>query len=112
MNIEDFNNKQFDIFGSKWTIHIVDSIEPEVDEDGYKHHYAGMTHNVTQKIEIARTVREEKLSNEIMYKTLIHELIHVICNTGAYFNYSNDEPFVEFMARGILSLLKQNLICK
>ena len=112
MNIEDFNNKQFDVFGSKWTINIVDNIEPEVDEDGYKHHYIGMTYNATQKIKIARTVREEKLSNEIMYKTLIHELIHVICNTGAYFNYSNDEPFVEFMARGILSLLKQDLICK
>lgn len=28
MNIEDFNNKQFDIFGSKWTINIVDNIEP------------------------------------------------------------------------------------
>ena len=84
----------------------------EVDEDGYKHHYAGMTHNVTQKIEIARNVKEEKLSNEMMCKTLIHELVHVICNTGAYFNYSNDESFVEFMTRGILSLLKQDLICK
>ena len=112
MNIEDFNNKRFYLFGSEWIINIVDSIEPEVDEDGYKHHYAGMTYNVTQKIEIARTVKGEKLSNEIMYKTLIHELVHVICNTGAYFNYSNDEPFVEFMARGILSLLKQDLICK
>ena len=48
----------------------------------------------------------------MMCKTLMHELVHVICNTGAYFNYSNDEPFVEFMARGILSLLKQDLICK
>ena len=45
MNIEDFNNKQFDIFGSKWTIYIVDSIEPEIDEDGYKYYYAGMTYN-------------------------------------------------------------------
>ena len=112
MNIEDFNNKQFDVFGSKWTINIVDNIEPEVDEDGYKHHYAGMTYNATQKIKIARTVREEKLSNEIMYKTLVHELVHAICNTGVYFEKSNDEPFVEFMARGILSLLKQDLICK
>lgn len=112
MSIEDFNNKQFDIFGSKWTIHIVDSIKPEVDEDGYKHYYAGMTYNATQRIKIARSVKEEKLSNEIMCKTLIHELVHVICNTGAYFEKSNDEPFVEFMARGILSLLKQDLICK
>lgn len=112
MSIEDFNNKQFDIFGSKWTINIVDNIEPEVDEDGYKHHYAGMTHNVTQKIEIARNVKEEKLSNEIMCKTLIHELVQVICNTGAYFEKSNDEPFVEFMARGIISLLKQDILCK
>ena len=36
MNIEDFNNKQFDIFGSKWNIYIVDSIVPEVDEEGYE----------------------------------------------------------------------------
>ena len=112
MNIEDFNNKRFYLFGSEWIINIVDSIEPEVDEDEYKHHYAGMTYNITQKIEIARTVKGEKLSNEIMYKTLIHELVHVICNTGVYFEKSNDEPFVEFMARGILSLLKQDLICK
>ena len=112
MNIEDFNNKQFDIFGSKWTINIVDNIEPEIDEEGYKHYYAGITYNTTQKIEIARTVKEEKLSNEMMCKTLVHELVHVICNTGAYLNYSNDEPFVEFMARGIVSLLNQNILCK
>ena len=112
MNIEDFNNNQFDIFGSKWTINIVDNIEPEVDEDSYKHHYAGMTYNAIQKIEIARTVRGEKLSNEIMCKTLIHELVHVICNTGAYFEKSNDESFVEFMARGIISLIYQNILCK
>ena len=65
-----------------------------------------------QKIEIARNVKEEKLSNEMMCETLIHELVHVICNTGAYLNYSNNKPFVEFMARGILSLLKQDILCK
>lgn len=112
MNIENFNNKQFNIFGSNWTINIVDNIELKVDEDGYKHHYSGMTYNATQKIEIARTVREEKLSNEMMCNTLVHELVHVICNTGAYYEKSNDEPFVEFMARGILSLLNQNILCK
>ena len=112
MNIEDFNNKRFYLFGSEWIINIVDNIEPEVDEDGYKHHYAGMTHNVTQNIEIARNVKEEKLSNEMICKTLIHELVYVICNTGAYYERSNDEPFVEFMARGIVSLLNQNILCK
>lgn len=112
MNIEDFNNKQFDIFGSKWIIHIVDSIEPEIDEDGNKHYYMGMTYNTVQEIKIARTAKEESLSNDIMYKTLVHELVHTICNTGVYFNYSNDEPFVEFMARGIISLLQQNILCK
>ena len=112
MNIEGFNNKKFYLFGSEWIINIVDSIELVVDEDGYKHHYAGMTYNATQKIEIARTIRGEKLSNEMMCETLIHELVHVICNTGAYFNYSNNEPFVEFMARSILSLLKQDILCK
>lgn len=112
MNIEDFNNKQFDIFCSNWIINIVDNIEPKVDEDGYKHYYAGMTYNDTQKIEIARTVRGKKLSNEMMCKTLIHELVHVICDTGAYYERSNDEPFVEFMARGIVSLLNQNILCK
>ena len=112
MNIEDFNNKRFYLFSSEWIINIVDNIEPEVDKDGYKHHYAGMTYNATQKIEIARTIRGENLSNEMMCETLIHELVHVICHTGAYFNYSNNEPFVEFMARGILSLLKQDILCK
>lgn len=111
-NIEDLHNKHIDIFGSDWTISIVDNIEPYVDEDGDKHHYAGMTYNASQRIEIARNVYGTRLTNEMMFKTLIHELVHAICNTGAYFEKSNDEPFVEYMARGIMSLLKQNIICK
>ena len=112
MNIEDFNNKQFDIFGTVFTIKLVDTL----DEDGYKHHYAGMTHNVTQKIEIARNVKEEKLSNEMMCKTLIHELvheiIHAVLNTGQYLEESQKESLIEWLTRCIISLLKQDILCK
>ena len=47
-----------------------------------------------------------------MFKTLCHELIHAILNTGNYYKSSNDEPMVEFLGRGIAELIRQNVLCK
>lgn len=110
MSIKDFNNKKFNLFGSTWTIKLVDKIEE--NKDGEVNYYFGMTYHTLQKIEIAKYVNGNKTSEEMQQITLLHELIHVICSTGNYFTINNDEPFVEFMARSILSLLKQNIICK
>lgn len=112
MDMEKLHNKKFKIFGSTWTIKIVDAIEEEVDEDG-KHYYAGMTYNATKVIEeVARNVYGTKIDKDEMFKTLCHELVHAILDTGSYLKSSCDEPMVEFLGRGIAELIRQNVLCK
>ena len=111
MDMEKLHNRKFKIFGSTWTIKIVDTIEEEKEEDGM-HYYAGMTYNATRIIEVARNVYGTKITEDEMFKTLCHELIHVILNTGSYFKSSCDEPMVEFLGRGIAELIRQKVLCK
>lgn len=111
MDMEKLHNKKFKIFGSTWTIKIVDAIEEEVDEDG-KHYYAGMTYNATKVIEVARNVYGTKIDKDEMFKTLCHELVHAILDAGSYLKSSSDEPLVEFLGRGIAELIRQNVLCK
>ena len=40
---------------------------------------------------------------------MLHELTHSILDTGGYNNSSSDEPLVEWIARCLNSLLKQNV---
>lgn len=110
MDMEKLHNRKFKIFGSIWTIKIVDTIEEE-EEDG-RHYYLGMTYNATKVIELARNVYGAKITKNEMFKTFCHELIHAILNTGSYYKSSSDEPMVEFLGRGIAELIKQNVLCK
>lgn len=111
MDMEKLHNRKFKIFGSTWTIKIVDTIEEEKEEDGM-HYYLGMTYNATRVIEVARNVYGTKVTENEMFKTFCHELIHAILNTGSYYKSSNDEPMVEFLGRGIAELIRQNILCK
>ena len=109
MKIEDLNGKKFDLFGTTWTINIVDKIEDDNDSSKC---YCGMTYHAKQIISIARNVNGDKISDESLRITLYHELVHAICSVGNYLSINNDEPFVEFMARCIMSLIKQDILCK
>lgn len=109
MDMEKLHNRKFKIFGSTWTIKIVDTIEKK--EDGI-YYCSGMTYNATKIIEVARNVYGAKITEDEMFKTLCHELIHAILNTGSYYKSSSDEPMVEFLGRGIAELIKQNVLCK
>lgn len=111
MDMEKLHNRKFKIFGSIWTIKIVDTIEEKEEEDGI-HYCSGMTYNVTKIIEVARNVYGAKITENEMFNTLCHELIHAILNTGSYYKSSSDEPMVEFLGRGIAELIKQNVLCK
>ena len=107
MNIEDFNNKQFDIFGTVFTIKLVDTL----DEEDKLLHY-GITECSTKEIRISKEVMKAKQSDSEIYITLVHEIIHAILDTGQYFEESQKEPLVEWIARCIISLLKQDILCK
>ena len=107
MNIEDFNNKQFDIFGTIFIIKLVDTLD---EEDRILHY--GSTEGNTKEIRISKEVMKAKQPDSEIYITLVHEIIHAILDTGQYFEESQKEPLVEWIARCIISLLKQDILCK
>ena len=107
MNIEDFNNKQFDIFGTIFTIKLVDTL----DEDDNNLHY-GLTEYNTKEIRISKEVIKAKQPDSEIYITLVHEIIHAVLNTGQYLEESQKEPLIEWLTRCIISLLKQDILCK
>lgn len=107
MNIEDFNNKQFDIFGTIFTIKLVDTL----DEDDNNLYY-GLTEGNTKEIRISKEVMKAKQPDSEIYVTLIHEIIHAVLNTGQYLEESQKETLVEWLTRCIISLLKQDILCK
>ena len=107
MNIEDFNNKQFDIFGTIFTIKLVDTL----DEEDKLLHY-GITECNTKEIRISKEVMKAKQPDSEIYITLVHEIIHAVLDTGQYIEESEKEPLVEWLARCIISLLKQDILCK
>ncbi len=107
MNIEDFNNKQFDIFGTIFTIKLVDTL----DKDDKLLHY-GLTEGNTKEIRISKEVLKVKQPDFELYVTLVHEIIHAVLDTGQWLEESQKEPLVEWLARCIISLLKQDILCK
>ena len=107
MRIEDFNNKQFDIFGTVFTIKLVDTL----DEDDNNLHY-GLTEDNTKEIRISKEVMKAKQPDSEIYITLVHEIIHAVLNTGQYLKKKKKEPLIEWLTRCIISLLKQDILCK
>ena len=104
MNIEKLHNKKIDLFGTKYTIKLVDKLE-----DGHSR-YDGMTHHDSLIIEIARYIGDAKVSNEEMIRSLLHEINHAIFASGQYLQTNDDEPLVEWLARCMYSLIfKQKL---
>lgn len=55
MNIEDFNNKQFDVFGTIFTIKLVDTL----DKENNIFHY-GITKGNIKEIRISKEVMKTK----------------------------------------------------
>ena len=107
MNIEDFNNKQFDIFGTVFTIKLVNTL----DEDDNNLHY-GITEGNTKEIRISKEVMKAKQPDSEIYVTLVHEIIHAVLDTGQYIEESQKDSLVEWLSRCIISLLKQDILCK
>ena len=104
MDIEKLHNKKIDIFGTKYTIRLVDKLEDKNSR------YDGITHHDSLIIEIARYIGEAKVSNEEMIRSLLHEINHAIFASGQYLQTNNDEPLVEWLARCMYSLIfKQKL---
>lgn len=96
----EYKDRTIDIFGSKWKLKFVDKIDLEDDSN---------PDGITDANKRLIAVSTNQSDNEIII-TLLHELIHVILDTGQYLNSSQNEPMVEFVARSLYSLTKQRLI--
>lgn len=106
--MKKYKDKEFDLFGIKWTIKYVDKLEETSKERGY---FFGISHVDSATIQIALLdSKGEPLSEEAIRITLLHELTHAILGSGGYEQSTQDEPMVEWIARCINSLQKQEVI--
>lgn len=101
-----YSNKEFDLFGAKYTIEYTDKIEAE--EGLFR---SGTTNPAAHKITLAKLGFDGgPMDKSTAHITLLHELIHAILDEGQYHNSSADEPMVEWLARCLHSLITQKII--
>ena len=95
----------FTIFNTTWTVSFIDNFKNETKEGEFKF---GDTNYELNRIRIATKTKEGKLLAEKTIKlTVLHEIMHAICGTGQYNAYSEDEPFIEWLANCVYSLKQQ-----
>lgn len=100
-------DKNIDIFGTKYNIKYVDKI-PMPNEHTWRF---GEENSANHTIEICtKFYNGSSVSDEELDKNLIHECIHAILDEGQFFEESSNEPLVEWLARCIYSLKKQKVI--
>lgn len=94
-----FKDFSYELFGSKWKIKFVDTIQ---NEEGF---LLGVTMNDRNTILISTlNLSGEPLSKEQIHLTILHEIFHSIFYSGQYLNQTGDEPLVEWCARCIYKI--------
>lgn len=98
---------KIDILGDKYTVEFVDKVFNSEDKWVF-----GLTCTDQLKILISTCTEDNvPLTKEQIRITLLHEIAHAICFAGCYIGYGEDEPFVEFIAKSLNSLIKQKVLC-
>ena len=101
----------FDLFGSPWRVIYCDKIEIEGEENCEDKFQFGITDYTNRVISVATKSKSgEDLPESEVQITKLHEIMHCLLTTGMYCSYSDDEPLVEWLARSIYSLRKQEII--
>lgn len=97
------NIKSFKLFDTKWSVEHCDTIE---DGDNWSW---GREDNGAKLIKIGKKDPSgNEFKDDIVKITYYHELIHAILDEGSYFNESENEPMVEWIAKCLASLSTQN----
>ena len=105
--MKKWKSKKFNIFGDIWTIMFIDKVTEDRGPEDPEHWLFGMTDHINKKIAVStKNIEGEALSDREVITTVAHECVHAILGSGCYNNCSSDEPLVEFLGKGILSLLK------
>lgn len=102
--MEDRKQETINIFGTKYTINYVDEV---VNEDNYWAY--GNTDTAYRTIYVSTKLPNGKSvpASEIEF-TRMHEIIHAILLSGQHEDSGRNEPLVEWLARCLVSLKKQN----
>ena len=96
---------EFNIFGTPYKLEFKESRNSE-DEWCYgTFNYARKDINISEKLEDGTKLPQREINLSKM-----HELVHAICCEGQYFKINEDEPFIEWMAKCLISLKEQGVI--
>lgn len=102
-----YKDKEFDLFGDKWTIKYVDTLTQKEDNA----ELYGLTDYGNRTIYIATTLDgKTPVSKRDLRLTLLHELNHAILQSGQYMEETSDEPLIEWMAKCYYKLLEDKII--
>lgn len=106
-----WKKKKFNIFGDVWTIVFADKTICHNGPDDKEGHWVFGLADEQNKLITVSTCGEygKDLSEQDIMCTIAHECVHAILGSGQYAQASNDEPMVEFLAKGILSLWKSKV---
>ena len=107
--MKEWKNRTIDIFGIEWNIVFEDRIFL-LDENNEESLVFGSTDHENHLVRVAlHNSKGTRLSDSVITNVLYHELIHAILQEGAYEETMN-ESLVEYLAKGISTLVKQKVI--
>ena len=103
----EIKNRQIKIGNSKWKIKLEESMLSE-DKEIF---YFGLSDFIHKEIKLSTKLSDNKIiDKDTLQETYYHEIIHSILNEGQYKEVSKDEPLVEWIAKCLLQLKKQNAL--
>lgn len=103
----EIKNRQIKIGNSRWKVKLEESM---LGEDG-ESFYFGISNATYKEIKLSTKLpNNNKINNDSLQETYYHEILHSILNEGQYNEESDNEPLVEWIAKCLLQLKKQNAL--
>lgn len=100
-------DRQIKIGNSRWKVKYKDALSSE-DKEIF---YFGLSDFIHKEIRLSTKLPDNKIMDkDTLQETYYHEIIHSILNEGQYKEVSKDEPLVEWIAKCLLQLKKQNAL--
>ena len=108
--MKEIKDKKFNLFGKKYTLKFVDTLDddPYIKEEGDVLY--GITIHPYGEIKVSKSVKDKARTEDEIEITKFHELFHAMFDAGAYHDLNGDEPLVEWLARCTWTLKKQGVI--
>lgn len=103
----EIKNRQIKIGNSRWKVKLEESM---LSEDG-KSFYFGTSNATYKEIKLSTKLPDNtKIKDDSLQETYYHEMLHSILDEGQYKEESDNEPLVEWIAKCLLQLKKQNAL--